>query len=450
MPNIQNDVQISLYQIGGTPVCGATATWTFHSYLKPIYMQWCDFRLGGNAWFDLYVEDTFTENVRNQSARQEWEIHVGVKLTDESVFTTWYRGLIERSAEVRVGGSIYTHFMGNGYSYKYMARGYHWRDSTTETISTILQKIFDTSPNLVSNSRCLWDASKLSMASEYTVNAWNFKGDSLHAVQFLSILQGGTGVLSPMEWKIDPTDRKFYFQDPTNTVTEGSLFIAGKDITDVAESGMSGDGGNQLIGFGIDRGGDVYYRLWQNAGDIASEGIRSELLDITPLSNDTDADRYLQSHYMVTHWTTSNLLTFMWPEVTWWLHKYIPIGKIRVHLPESDEAARQETFQLHKVIYEFGQIPSVEKNEIKQESSWIKAQVFLGNQGFGLMEEIVRISDRQYWSGMRNWNRNRTYPLAYSSDPAAGDFPGQMIHNTTTHLNKYWDDNAGAWVTPAP
>lgn len=226
-PQESTVVAIHVYVVKPT-LSGTTWTYSRDEEITGMLNQldWEFNRRGGLGAFKcLLVGDI--ESRAKQWGDERWEIEIEIRLSTETTFSTWYRGIIEEINVRRIGNEAKTELAGAGYTNELRKISVSTYFSAPSDIRTILISLLDT--NITgANSRILKNTGKLiPSANAYsTVSVVTLDKSAWDCIRALADLQGS------IQWGVD-INREFYFlQESASDIDQDHIFT-GNDLVSI-------------------------------------------------------------------------------------------------------------------------------------------------------------------------------------------------------------------------
>jgi hypothetical protein len=429
-----------------TAIFGPTVTFKRERVIQPMEIRWQHYALGGSGAFWMTFEGTLTAAQKASAIQEEWEIILEIRLENETEYSTWYRGIIEKVDEKLIGQKTVSYVTGRGYWSKYGSRTQiDYDEQTGKDVGSLLSDLFTGAhPNVpTAQTRFVWDATKVT-ATGYTLGPYDTKGSLGRSVRVLSEVQGAT------EFDVDPVTRKFRLLASSSTVAERNMYQVGNNI-DGLEHGVSNDREiNRIVVTGHPRGGNTASTDRADATEQTADGSKMKNVLLPELSTTADMQR----------WADNKLADFK-SHASWCIFKIAdvrnrvegtapPIGKIRVWRQDGGQstgggAAGFTDYPLFKVEYQLGlkcagelETPECTPDEVKKPGSGFKATVFCGAVPLSLPEILEQTAVEQ--EAVRHWVSRQVVPIDYV---AAESITADLDRRWTGKLAKDTSGGAG-------
>lgn len=443
--------------------------WTFldKRVLSRTYqrIQWYYYRNGGCGGFRILLREAFLE--RDAVLDEGWEIHVRIKLSGETDYTTWYRGVV-RSVERRYqGNEVLTELRGQGYLEQMAGINVNRRYPKGQRICDIVDDIVD---NFIKpDTRIIRprdvdptnkDGGVDSSANYVLKGPVHFECSALKAIKFLAELQGD------IEYGVS-AERQFYFRQKRTVLGSGSdqnAFFVTKDLVDVLDGGKEVDKVNKISVESKQFGHRELLSSAQDVTDITQRGLFHRPIEVPWTEHDHDALRWAEN--IIARKKGANAWkSVSWSSVTKRIEKYHPDSALHlVRIYGKDVSHDFDDLDISKIMYTKG--GNVRRNEVvemnspivqkKNDDVVLRAIIYAGFHHHDLVEELeekivdqleaVKSKHKQF----RNPNVDVTHPdpSIYFRQPGQifGLYKEGATDVTNTRLKlTYWDVTGGRW-----
>lgn len=315
-------------------------------------VEWWYYRNGGCGHFRLFLRQPL-DNPK-EVVDGGWEIHLRLMLPGETVYTTWYRGVIRAVEDKSAGQEAIIEIRGQGYMEQLASIQVQRRYPKNSTIKQIVDDIVDNYVKPDSRIVRVKDVPYNSLtgganyaatdtgvdASDYvTKGPIHFECSALTAIKFLSELQGDR------EFGVDAY-RRFYFRAKINTVS--NALFKDEDTTAVVKAFKQDWKANTLKVEGKQWGHRETLKVVKDVSDVTAYGLFERPIEVPWLEHDDDSLRWAEN---IINWRKG---TQQWDQVDWTridkhLERTHPLGKTRVY--GSDVSSDYADLHLGKVKY---------------------------------------------------------------------------------------------------
>lgn len=365
-----------------------TYTYTDMRLLTPAYqlITWNYFRNGGCGNFRLLLREYLPE--ADVALQEGWEVHVRIRLDEESDYSTWYRGTIRAVQRNYEGNEVLTDVRGQGYLEQLAHIQVQKRYPKNIAVDSIVADIVDNF--VLPNSRIirpLTGTRGIDASSYVTQGPLHFECSALKAIKFLAELQGDR------EFGISAT-REFYFRAKSSTI-EDAIFEA-NDVVSVVEGGKEVEKVNLIKLGGKFWGHKETLELYRDTTDISNYGMFEKPIDIPHVEHRFDANRWSEN-VVNRKKNAGNWRTLAWSQIDKRLERNHPdeaLGQLRIYgLDISNEIL---DLDISKITYYKGGF--VHKGEVREihdpktqsliDQPVLRAHVYAGLHQHDLVEEL--------------------------------------------------------------
>ena len=444
VPHEGVDELIVLVRVTGTPAGGYT-----YEDLKIIdayeRMEWDYLRIGGCGRFRLITKEK-TEDWET-AVDNEYEIHVRIKLPTDTLYNTWYRGVIKSWSTEQSGNQVVTQVEGVGYvdyMNKIMIQKRYPKGLTVRDIMTDIVEHYITpysrvrkddgiqpgtpyDPASLMTSSAFHDVTNLRIdASSYQlIGDVNFQCSAFRALKFLAELQGG------MEFGVDSSGL-FFWRVKSSTI--GKIVFLDKDGKYTHGGTNRFDEANKIKVEGEHQGCREHLTMRGDVTDITSRGLFEIPHELPWVTQVQDASRWADNVIAI-HKPRQDWRVFKIENLQARLDYPAPINKVR-YQPDGDVTNGIETYEVCKIHYYKGGFKS--KQEIREVGRTasndlpqviLSADLYLGYPPKDIVGDIEYVSDQV--EALKGKQKQIRYPKDVTNNPRVtgpGAIPGELQH----------------------
>lgn len=431
-------------------------------------VEWWYHRTGGCGAFRLMMKQS--DPVWQQAITEGWEIHCRIKLENEQLYKTWYRGVVKSMIDDHSGQEQMFDIRGFGYA-EYLKRIYVQKKySAGLTVRDVVVDILNTYVSPVSRIRLPDNAGVSDAAQLSAMTAGSGNATTLGPSNNPAYLQATTAVGTPTNY--DPTrsgidasgyvlqgdlhfetsawealktlaelqgsrefgvdaDGFFYWKATSSTV--GHNFYGDKDIGIAREGAKLEHKLNQIKLEGAHLGCREHLTIRGDVTDIADRGLFEGPIELPWITHQGDATRWADN-VIASRKARYDWRTVSWNGVSKRLCGTHPMN--RVQYRGSGDATNFIGYDVCKIHYIKGGFPK--RGEIKEvgetranktiDNPVIRAEFWLGPCVGDMMDELgVIVNQVEALKG--KWKQFR-YPRDITLSPVGTDglIPGEIKH----------------------
>lgn len=437
LPEGEMEKQIVLVHVTRGGARGYVYTDTRILNLQEQRAEWWIHKNGGCGAFRFLTHDDFPEMIDDDDLTDSWELHVRIKLAGETVYTTWYRGIVRSVKIEEQGAEQFTDMRGYGYVELLDNVQIQKQYPAGMTVKQIVDDIIDSYIKPGTRIRRASDVDVTNGSSGVDASSYvngtpiHFECSALKALKFLAELQGNR------EFGVD-ANGYIYFRQNISAIIYN--FFLSKDIVKKISGGKTFIQANEMKVAGKSFGARDFLQIRPDVTDISYNGVYESPVEVPWVTGDKDAstwaDNVIAKNKGQQKWSV-----FTWKGVTRRLDSANPIGKIQVY--GDDISNDVETYDIAKIQYvEGGWITKQELREMGSPSiqpeldqQLLKATFYVGYYPRDLVEEIeVRL--REQIEFLKGRHKQYRYPNDVTNtlkDPVTnrdvpGKIPGEIKH----------------------
>lgn len=447
------DKRIMLVQVTGVPATGLTFTDIRLLNNLEQRCEWWYHKNGGCGAFRLLLRDVHSAEWDTAVAKG-WEIHIRIKLTGETAYTTWYRGVI-RSVRCEEGSNEKMLDI-TGYGYVemleniFVQRAYPAGWTVGDIVNDIIDKYVRPQSRVIRPSDLdpTNGNSGVDSSPYKTAGATHFECTALKAIKYLAELQGDR------EFGVDAL-RRFYFRQKSSSICKS--FYVEKEIIHNMCGGTGFNWTNRLKVEGKHFGSREFLKVRDDVTDITTFGLFEKAIEVPWVTNEMDASRWADN-IIGKYKGRQDWKRFTWQGVDKRLEDSHPICKIKLY--GHDISNDVDTLEIAKIHYVQGgytrrtEIKEIGTTQgaIKLDQPILTATFYCGYYPRDLVEEIeVRLRDQV--EALKGKQKQIRYPNDVTClEDISGRIPGELkhYHYDITDATYLYKDTTNLDVTNDP